>query len=690
MEAILFKNKVDPVTDISRWVTTETLSWDATDELTLVIPNKINNEKVLAYKEVTKNRYIVVDGARRYVIKSIEETRNSAISEKRVTAYSVECLLENINIELEENVPYFFNDICDEITKVTGWKFVLKDKLKISNCFSIAGSYKVLTLLRDTLQYLYEVHFDFDTVHNKIIVTNKTADDYTVYGDYDNLIQSVTVNDTENVITRLRNTDEQTGIFAEHITATEYVEDFSYFIDNGLISSYLIQQLEKYDKFLEKKQPDFIKLQNKLFALDSELKGVESDIEKLEQIEDISEKDTDKLAKLETRKTELEADIKTAEDAILEFGEKVSRENSGLFNNELLVELNEIIIEEDYTGNNETSSAERYTNMLKKIKQLNQPKTEYTLDIPTVNHIVAELGTGAIKLGSLFYFSSEIGIDNLRLIGYTIDYTVTEIDRGYYYTNLQFSNSWDEPVDKLDFFGQLVDEQKRTQRKTNKIKITVERLEDGIKSQVSKGDFYTAMTQTYNYIEGEVNADRVASKVVQKADEYSISINGRLKGTKYLFNGENAEFIGAGLIIKNDKGEIILYVNDDTGLLTCNSLDVENGNVNFKSPNNKKSLFVNFARGNENPARIGVYAQEPTIDRGNQLFIEPSSLDKKKTPMVIFRGRESTATANQQCVVQVIGEIQALNSLQIGFGNNAVNVGSKLTELENRIKALEN
>lgn len=689
IEAILYKNKYEPFADCSAFVTSEVLNWDSVSELYLTVPNRLNNTDVLMFNEVRKNRYIVVDDTRRYIIKEINTVKNSEISEKQIKCYSAEYMLEFINIEIPENEPFFFQDIADLITELTGWKFEIRTKnLDLGACYSVSGNYKVLTFLRETLQKLYDVHFYFDTVKNKIIVLDKTYN-YSVYGDWDNLLQSITINDTENIVTRLRNTDESCAIFAEDIKCAgkEYIEDFSYFIANGLISNSLVQQLEKYDSFLDSKQSEFDKLQNNLFKLDAEVKTIESEIEELESVDTAEqEKDSEALARLETRKEELKTEITTAEDKILAFGEKVSRENSGIFSKESLLELNEIIVEEDFQSNNETSSKDRYDAMVRQLKQINKAKFEYSLDIPTVKHIIERLGTGSVKLGSLFYFSEKVGIDNLRLISYTIDYINDDIN------NLVFANSYDEPTDKLDFFGQIIDETKRLQRKTNKVKITVERLEDGFKSQVTKGQFWTTIAQTYNYIEGEVNSESICTKVRQEADKFGISIDGKLDGANYTFDSENATFTGAGLIVKNDDGKVVLYVNDKTGKLTCDSLEVLNGNVNFKSPKDSDSLFVNFYRGSSTiPSRIGIYAIEGAnsgINRGNQLFIEPSNPDTSKMPMVIFRGARSTKDANDPCVVQIIGELQA-QEMQLGFSDDAINIRATLADLKNRVAELE-
>lgn len=143
-----------------------------------------------------------------------------------------------------------------------------------------------------------------------------------------------------------------------------------------------------------------------------------------------------------------------------------------------------------------------------------------------------------------------------------------------------------------------------------------------------------------------------------------------------------------------------MWVDDETGLLSVNALKVfgEGGNtvnfegkgdkaINFKS-DDAKSLFMNFLRGSDTCTRIGVYAQDALSERSYQLFIEPGSNTSDNEPMVIIRGANSTVEANEQCILQVHGDVQAVRGLYVGSEENKVNIIEEINKLKAAIVAL--
>lgn len=201
-------------------------------------------------------------------------------------------------------------------------------------------------------------------------------------------------------------------------------------------------------------------------------------------------------------------------------------------------------------------------------------------------------------------------------------------------------------------------------------------------------------------IEMRVKEDDLETIVTQNAESWNLSINGKLKGTNYNFDGEGMTITNGDITVKNANDETVMWVDDETGLLSVNALKVfgEGGNtvnfegkggkaINFKS-DDAKSLFMNFLRGSDTCTRIGVYAQDALSERSYQLFIEPGSNTSDNEPMVIIRGANSTSTENEQCILQVHGDVEAVRGLYVGSGENKVNIIEEINKLKAAIVAL--
>ena len=117
IEAILFKNKLDPIANISDWVTYENIKWNDISTLELEVPDRIN----IVYNEIKKKRYIVIDNKSRYIIEEVIEKKDENKSIKSIIAYSLEKIFEKRNVSFE-SIPYSLEDICRIIEEVSGWR----------------------------------------------------------------------------------------------------------------------------------------------------------------------------------------------------------------------------------------------------------------------------------------------------------------------------------------------------------------------------------------------------------------------------------------------------------------------------------------------------------------------------------------------------------------------------------------
>ena len=563
---ILYKDKYNKIANINNYIEEENLSFDDISNIKLKIESNfsksINSKEMLTtdreiinnsiYDEFIKNRCIVIDDKRRYIIKEIKETKYKQMKIKEIVAYSFEKVLENRYIEFEE-IPYTLESITEMIYKVTGWNVEIDSNINTNNAtYNIAGKYKVLTFIRDTLEDLYNIHADFNTIDNTI--TFNSIEKYNnfggIYADWNNLINTVEEENESEIVTRLINTKEDCNIALEHITNTEYIEDFSYYINNNIISTSLISALNNYNNFLESHASEYKELKKELDDLENEKLSIENEIATNEELiknkkeekenttdettKDKLEKEIDnlenvKLVKLETNKTNIETEIENLEIKFKQLGDNVSKENSNCFSELDLQELQEIINEDEY--NEEANNSEiQYKNMKDYISKLNKNKVTYNIDIPTLMKIIELIKLDRINLGYLFKFTKDIDIEDLRLISYRIDYINNLID------NLEFANSFNETDNKLDFFGNVVNETNKTKRKVEKVEVKVERVEEGLKTTVKKGELENIVTQN--------------------AESWNLSINGKLVGKTYKFDG-NGFTLGS-----TDNGNTAIHTNE--------------------------------------------------------------------------------------------------------------------------------
>ena len=509
IKAILFKNKLEPIANISDWVTYENLKWEETSSLELKIPKSIKNIKYYPYNEIKEKRYIVVDNKRRYIIEDITEDKDKDNSILNVKAYSLESILEKRYISIE-SFPHTVKSIFKVIEEVSGWKVNIKDNLLESDVtYNVEGEYKILTLIRDTLEPLYEIHCDFDTINCYIDVYDRNDKEYSIYADYDNIIDEIEINNnTDEQITRLIN-DTDISIALEHIENTEYIEDFSFLIHKDNVTNDLKAALNRYDLFLKSKENEFQNLKEQINSLESQYVAIEENIAKQEELIKSKQEEQEKYESDSKEYKTLENEINNLEDEVIpgleksleskqieidnktqefiELGEKVSKENSNCFSEEELLEFNELVIESKYTDSVSLSSEDLFNNMKYKLEYLNAPKYEYDINVLTIKKIIDKLSKD-INLGSFFYFKENIiPLDELRIVGYRANYVDNTID------NLDFSTN-KKNENKLDFFGNVVNENSKARKKIDKVIVSINRIEDGLEAKVTKGDIESIVT----------------------------------------------------------------------------------------------------------------------------------------------------------------------------------------------------
>lgn len=213
-----------------------------------------------------------------------------------------------------------------------------------------------------------------------------------------------------------------------------------------------------------------------------------------------------------------------------------------------------------------------------------------------------------------------------------------------------------------------------------KVVVELAETQEGLQLKISEDDFNTLFKQT--------------------TKSFNFSIGNEEEGTNVLIDKEGLTIKNGAIAIKNSKGEVVMWI-DENGHLTTDTLEVFGNSacgvnlhgkgakyVHFKSDDNK-SLFMDFYRGETGHSRMGIYAEDSLSERSYQFFIEPGSNVTDKMPMVIVRGINSTAEANEEAELQVHGRIRAVGKLLIGYGSTERDVGDILSDFAKRLQILE-
>ena len=447
-KATLYKNKYEPIADISDYILNEVKKYDECNEISFKISKVLSNNRVNPYYDDIKGKRQLITDRDRYIIEDIEEVKeaNKKNDYKTFTAYSFEKTLEKRNISLEGSTYILFpNDthqsksIMDYIKEITGWSYKI-DKSIIDNVeykYIEADNNKVLTFLREVLEPIFNVYFDFDTINKIIYVYSRDSfgKEAPMYLDYENLIKTVNIKeDVENIVTRLNVTGlDDLSIKEQHIFNTNYIEDFTYLIDSDSISKSLKGKIEEYSSYIKGLNGKYNALKDQKDELESSKLQLNTNLEiKQEEIQkkrdllsgNIKDEDKEKTEIIAKEITALENDIEDIvssigttntkileiEEKLKELGESVRKENSNIFTPDELDELNEYIIEEEYNDDSAVTSLSLYNNAKEVLKDKNIPLINFTLDIKSFRELLQKnrkYNVDSLKEGDIFILLKE-------------------------------------------------------------------------------------------------------------------------------------------------------------------------------------------------------------------------------------------------------------------------------------------
>lgn len=360
--------------------------------------NKGDKIKYQFYDEVLEERLICLNDNDYYVIKDIVVDEEFSNSYKEATAYSLEHKLTKIDIDVEDigfqlktpDEEYGIYSLNDHMKNETGWCFsYIEDKILNNPDGSerMRWQESVSTNWYDYITKNIREQFECVPFFN---TNNKTIDLYSIdsFGDnitlclsYDSYIKELSKKQSStDLITRLKLVGNgDLDIIDATPSGYDYIEDYSYFIENKEMSDELIEDIRLYEYMVAKRTVTWNELRelkaikykeltgkkHDLYELYANIKATESMIQaykdkkdivnEAKKIAELSKYNDDRVI-LEQVVEDLEIEVNQLQDSINEINILCKRETSTddngdlIFTESTLEELKEFLYYSTYTN----------------------------------------------------------------------------------------------------------------------------------------------------------------------------------------------------------------------------------------------------------------------------------------------------------------------------------------------------
>lgn len=463
------------IENISRYI-------DEIDKIEIKIPsNSIDRftfkiKKNIVYDYAKDERLILLNDKEYFVIKNEKDSTDDIY--KNITAYSLEYKLKRIDINIEdisfqlmiedkENNIYSLNNYLYE---QTGWKlgyiddavrYDIKsdgtkiDKLRIQT--SVSKSW--YDYLKDEICTQFACILEFDT-YNKLINmydVNTKGEEVQIYLTKDNYIKSLEKDtSSDDIVTRLFiKGNEEMDIIGATPTGYDYIENYSYFMDNDEMSNELKTALNTYYAMVDKRTPIWKELisqkQDKISILNDkkmELYVIYAKIKEFTKQMQFYESKKMEKERLEagqnksdfnTKREILESEIKILEDEINNLQKSINNinllckyptstddEGNLIFTEKLLNDMKDYIYNDTYSNDAFLKVEDLISTATRELNLKCKPTKNYTINVVDFTKRLISNNfrcnfTGNISLGNIIMMVDPItnNEENLFLVGYT-------------------------------------------------------------------------------------------------------------------------------------------------------------------------------------------------------------------------------------------------------------------------------
>lgn len=446
----------DYISSIDRYI-------DDVDKIELSIPKMIVDRftfeiiKNPLYYDAKEERLLCLNNKEYFVIKQ-NKSNSSSNFYKTLTAYSLEYKLSKIDINVEDisfqlmdgDKEHDIYSLNDYLYEETGWKLGYIDEVVR---FDIDENNKKVDKLRvqtnvnkswyDFLKNDITVQFgcilEFDTL-NKLInlydVKTK-GEDVQIYLTKDNYINDLEREySSTDIVTRMfvKGNDEM-DIISATPTGYNFIEDYSYFIQNGEMNKDLEDALSKYYQMVESRTPIWKELtkqkQNKISILNdkkielyqvySKINAYKREIKVYAENEDEEHrleaeskftKQNDIKVKLEVETRMLDNEIKNLQSSIdnintlCQYPTATDENGKLIFTESMLNELKDYIYQETYSNDSFLKVEDLINAAKRELKFKCTPTKTYSIDVMDFSKRMISNGfrldfNGVISLGNI-------------------------------------------------------------------------------------------------------------------------------------------------------------------------------------------------------------------------------------------------------------------------------------------------
>lgn len=450
IDDVVINKKIDDVDTISF-----NINRDIIDRFTHIEDiNKI-------YYEIKEERLVCLNNKEFYVIKKISETKDDKIS-KTVECMSLEHKLTRINLILEDIGLVLKEEDSDKdtmsleylIENETGWKLnhvddsvrydLINGEKKPRMRWQESINDNWYNFLIEEISESFLCLVTFDTLQKEINIydINSYGENIELYLCKDNYIKSLEVQTSSNeIVTRLRLTGkDEIDIRRVNPLGTDYVEDYSYFINNGDMSEELINSLNKHNEIIEENHKEWINLSSertklnknlidsraKLNSVCSKIKELNGLKQQYEELNDVvnAEYIDKQIEEKNIEKNKLEQDVRDNEGRLLVINDRilninsqldrriaVDKEGNKIFSKKLLDELNEFLYYDSYVNNSFVTEESLLEGGRLELSKRCIPTIEYSIDVQDfiskiINHR-SKAFKGNLSLGDIIIFYDE-------------------------------------------------------------------------------------------------------------------------------------------------------------------------------------------------------------------------------------------------------------------------------------------
>ena len=444
-----------------------------------------------------------------------------------------------------------------------------------------------------TIMGLVEEAFDcicvYDSYNQVLDVYDKNTfgEETGIVLNYDNAIAQIEeTHKLEDVVTRLYVESPNVSIAEENPLGTEYVEDFSYYIENDIMSQSLTKALVKYNKLVDEKNVEFMQLkldknsndqmvtkrQSELSSLQGRYKAENAILTGYIKAGDQPQKQKEQSLVV----TQLEKDIekkmntiqtlKDRSDSLFaqmtQIGIDIQKENASyngakIFTNKDLEELEDYIIESSISNDYYTLAYSLYQHALEVIADMNKVYVDFSM---TTYEFLSKIKTPSawnnhIKIGIKLDLEVEdvhIADDEGRLQLYGFTFKPNQTDFGSV-SDLKFTNNKKPKATSIKTIGDI---SKKTSQLTTMTNFWKDTWADSASNNVAVEKLLT---------EG---LDAAAQVVRGKGTSNKIDIS---EAGIYISDAEDENkqiYYGSGLIsITQDKWKTSTLAIDSSGIM---------------------------------------------------------------------------------------------------------------------------